>query len=80
MRLPTGGALFPSKERRYGDGREHPRCHGQAAAALAIGRTLLYRLAMSREIASIKVGGARRFPLRSLEAYIERLSEVQRKR
>jgi excisionase family DNA binding protein len=52
----------------------------EAAEALAIGRTLLYRLAMSREIASIKVGGARRFPLRSLEAYIERLSEVQRKR
>jgi excisionase family DNA binding protein len=52
----------------------------EAAEALAIGRTLLYRLAMSREIASIKVGGARRFPLRPLEAYIERLSEVQRKR
>lgn len=52
----------------------------EAADVLSIGRTLLYRLAMSRQIASIKVGGARRFPLKSLEAYIERLAESQQRR
>ncbi|HEY1388098.1 MAG TPA: helix-turn-helix domain-containing protein [Ktedonobacterales bacterium] len=52
----------------------------EAAAALSIGRTLLYHLTMTGQLHSIKVGGARRFPLQSLQDYVERLRLLERVR
>ncbi len=51
---------------------------GEAATALGIGRTLLYHLTMTGQLHSIKVGGARRFPLQSLQDYVERLCSLER--
>jgi len=50
----------------------------EACAALSVRRTFLYELASSGEIQSVKVGHARRFTLRSLEEYVQRLSEFQK--
>lgn len=46
---------------------------GEAAEMLSISRTLLYRLIMHKCIYSVKVGGARRIPLRALAEYVESL-------
>jgi excisionase family DNA binding protein len=52
----------------------------EAAQALSLGRTVLYELLAAGEIASIKIGGARRVLYASLLAFIERLlsEQVQR--
>jgi excisionase family DNA binding protein len=50
----------------------------EAAVALGIKRTKLYHLMATGQISSVKIGALRRFPLRSLEIYIERLSEMER--
>lgn len=50
----------------------------EAADALGIGRTLLYSLLMRKEIASVKVGAARRIPLRELEVFVDRLSKQEK--
>lgn len=50
----------------------------EAAAALGLGRTLLYELLRRKVIASVKVGTARRIPLRALEAFIEELCDLQK--
>ncbi len=46
---------------------------GEAADMLSISRTLLYRLIMHKRIYSVKVGGARRIPLRALAEYVDSL-------
>jgi excisionase family DNA binding protein len=50
----------------------------EAAAALGIKRTKLYHLVATEQISSVKIGALRRFPVRSLEIYIEQLSEMER--
>jgi excisionase family DNA binding protein len=45
----------------------------EAAAALGIKRTLMYSLLMSDQVFSVKVGGARRIPLRALHDYVDHL-------
>jgi len=49
----------------------------EAAAALGIKRAKLYQLIMARENFSVKIGASRRFPVRALEEYVERLCESQ---
>ncbi len=44
----------------------------EAAAALSLGRTLLYELLKRNEIASIKVGRVRRVPVIALREYVLR--------
>jgi excisionase family DNA binding protein len=44
----------------------------EAAQALSIGRTLLYELLMHQQIASIKVGRARRVPMAAIDDYVNR--------
>ena len=46
----------------------------EAAAALRIGRTRLYQLLASGEIASIKLGGSRRITPAALRSYVEELA------
>ncbi|OGO51922.1 MAG: hypothetical protein A2148_04550 [Chloroflexi bacterium RBG_16_68_14] len=49
----------------------------EAAERLGIGRSYLYGLVMRGEIASVKLGRARRVPVSALEAFIaERLRQV----
>jgi excisionase family DNA binding protein len=45
----------------------------EAAARLSISRSLLYHLIMHQRIFSVKVGGARRIPVRALQAYVDTL-------
>jgi excisionase family DNA binding protein len=44
----------------------------EAATALSLGRTYLYRLLMSKEIVSVKVGRIRRVPVSALSDYVAR--------
>jgi len=50
----------------------------EAAIALGIKRTKLYHLLATGQISSVKIGTLRRFPVRSLEIYIEQLSGMER--
>jgi excisionase family DNA binding protein len=51
----------------------------EAAAALSLGRTLLYELLKRNEIASIKVGRVRRVPVMALREYVlRRLDDAPR--
>jgi excisionase family DNA binding protein len=45
----------------------------EAAQALSLGRSLLYQLVLTGQIASIKVGRYRRIPVVSLKSYVEQL-------
>jgi len=47
----------------------------EAAARLGLGRSLIYQLVMRGEIASIKVGRARRVPSQGLEEFVARKVE-----
>lgn len=47
----------------------------EAAAAMSLGRTLLYRMVMRGGITSIKVGRTRRVPIWSLREYVRRQLE-----
>jgi len=47
----------------------------EAADQLGVGRTLLYAKVLSGEIESVKVNRARRIPVSSLAAYVEKLRE-----
>ncbi len=49
----------------------------QAAAALNIGRTILFALIKSGELRSLRIGRARRIPLDEVEAYTARLTAEQ---
>lgn len=48
-----------------------------AAKELSIGRTRMYDLIGTGEIASVKVGGSRRVPYDELAAYVARLVDEQ---
>jgi|GEM_PF-2863564 len=43
----------------------------EVAHALSLGRTFVYALIMRNEIASVKIGRARRIPITALHQYIE---------
>jgi excisionase family DNA binding protein len=45
----------------------------QAARRLGIGRTLMYELVASGEVASVTIGRLRRIPARCLAEYVDRL-------
>ncbi len=50
----------------------------EAARALGVGRSLVYELVTAGEIASIKIGRARRIPVPALEAFVrQRLAAQQ---
>ncbi|MBS2962104.1 helix-turn-helix domain-containing protein [Actinocrinis puniceicyclus] len=49
----------------------------EVMAALRVGRHAVYDLIRSRQLASIKVGRARRIPVTALSAYITRRLEEQ---
>ncbi len=42
----------------------------EAAHALGLGRAFLYTLVMNKQIASVKIGRARRVPVSALETFI----------
>jgi excisionase family DNA binding protein len=42
----------------------------EAARALGLGRAFLYTLVMNKQIASVKIGRARRVPVSALETFI----------
>lgn len=48
----------------------------EAAAALGIGRSQLYKLVLSGELRTIKIGRSRRIPIRALDELIELLTEA----
>lgn len=50
----------------------------QAARVLAIGRTKLYSLLAGGALASVMVGGSRRIPMQSLQAYVAGLLQERR--
>ncbi len=45
----------------------------EAAARLGVGRSFLYGLVQRREIGSVKLGRARRIPMRALEEFVKKL-------
>lgn len=49
----------------------------QAAGRLGLGKTKVYELLTSGELASVRIGAARRIPVSALEAYVERLLNDQ---
>lgn len=49
----------------------------EAASRLGLGKTKVYELMMRGELASVRIGAARRIPTRSLEEYVERLLAEQ---
>ena len=50
----------------------------QAAAALGLGRSVIYELLLAGELAGVKIGRARRIPVRSLEVFIARRMAKER--
>jgi excisionase family DNA binding protein len=55
-------------------GRETPRkllvSVEEAAQMLSIGRSLVYKLVLSKQVLSVKIGRTRRIPVFALEAFI----------
>lgn len=49
----------------------------EAALRLGIGRTSLYRLVMTGEVESVRIGGLRRIPAPCLEEYVARLRHIE---
>ena len=50
---------------------------GEAAAALGLGRSVTYRLLMSGELVSLRIGGRRLVPVGEIDAFIERQLAAQ---
>jgi len=46
----------------------------EAAQMLSIGRSLVYKLVMSKQVLSVKIGRTRRIPVFALEAFIAQQS------
>jgi excisionase family DNA binding protein len=44
----------------------------EAANALGLCRSVIYELLLTGELASVKIGRARRIPISALEAFVER--------
>jgi excisionase family DNA binding protein len=60
------------------DGEKNPRLllsTSEVAERLSMGRSFVQELVTRGEIASVKLGKARRISVRSLEAYVRRLEE-----
>lgn len=49
----------------------------EAAAALGLGRSLVYTLVANKELASIKIGRARRVPIGAIDEFIARRLEQE---
>ena len=49
----------------------------EASERLGLGKTKVYQLLARNELGSIRIGAARRIPVSSLEAYVERLLREQ---
>ena len=49
----------------------------EVAELLGLSRSLAYSLVMGGQIASVKIGRARRIPGAAIDAFIERLSDQQ---
>jgi excisionase family DNA binding protein len=49
----------------------------EAAQLLGIGRTFMFELVATGQIASLKIGRRRKIPSSVLDAYVERLAEEQ---
>ena len=49
----------------------------EAAGRLGLGRTKVYELLRRGDLASVRIGTARRIPAGALEAYVERLVREQ---
>ncbi len=50
----------------------------EAAEALGLGRSIVYELLLTGELTGVKIGRARRIPVRSLEAFIARRMAKER--
>jgi excisionase family DNA binding protein len=50
----------------------------QAAMALGIGRTKLYKVLRSGELASVQIGGSRRISMKALEAHVTSLEKASK--
>lgn len=50
---------------------------GEFATSMGIGRTLAYRLVLSGEVSSVKLGRSRRIPVWAIEAYVAKLVSEQ---
>ena len=50
----------------------------EAALRLGVGRSFLYNLVIRGEIASVKLGRARRIPVAALEEFVTRLQAASR--
>lgn len=83
MTYPSNGdtSPYPSPPQVRGDFSEAPEpprplllTVKEAATLIGIGRTTLYQLMDSGEIASVHVGSSRRIPLLSAHEFVERLS------
>jgi excisionase family DNA binding protein len=46
----------------------------EAAQMLSVGRSLVYKLVLSQQVQSVKIGRVRRIPVFALEAFIARQS------
>ena len=49
----------------------------EAARALGIGRTVVYRLMREGELRGVRIGASRRFPREEIERYVQHLLEEQ---
>lgn len=50
----------------------------EAARRLAIGRSLLYRLMLERQVLSVKIGRSRRVPVWALDQFVKtKVSELE---
>lgn len=50
----------------------------ETAASLRLSRAATYRLIMTGDLPSIRLGGCRRVPLRDLRSYLDQLGEAGR--
>jgi excisionase family DNA binding protein len=48
---------------------------GDAETALKVGRTTVFRLIRTGELASVRIGRSRRIPAEALEQYLARLTD-----
>jgi excisionase family DNA binding protein len=50
----------------------------EAGRRLSISKSTMYTLIMQKRVFSIKIGGARRIPVKALEEYVDSLIRLQR--